>query len=295
MEKILFDTDIGSDIDDAVCLAYLLKQPECDLLGITTVTGEPEKRAMMASALCKIAGKENVPIYPGVATPILTKTCQPSAGQAARLPNWDHEKTFPEGEAIEFLRRTIRQHPNEVTLLAVGPMTNLALLFSVDPEIPRLLKQLVLMCGVFTYKMSWGTLLTEWNALNDPYATKIVYDAPVCSIRSIGIDVTSKVVMNRDDVTASFTADIMKPVLDFAGVWFEGSESITFHDPLAATTIFNKDICRYERGDVSVETESNIGLNGLTKFTAAAEGKNEVATEVDAQLFFKHYFEIVNR
>jgi len=53
--KILLDTDIGTDIDDAVCLAYLLANPDCELLGITTVTGEPVKRAMLASALCRIA------------------------------------------------------------------------------------------------------------------------------------------------------------------------------------------------------------------------------------------------
>ena len=62
--KIILDTDIGSDIDDAVCLAYLLAQPDCELLGITTVAGEAEARARMASALCKVAGKD-VPIFPG--------------------------------------------------------------------------------------------------------------------------------------------------------------------------------------------------------------------------------------
>ena len=61
--KLLLDTDIGGDIDDAVCLAYLLAQPECELLGITTVSGEAEKRAMLASVLCKVAGK-HIPIFP---------------------------------------------------------------------------------------------------------------------------------------------------------------------------------------------------------------------------------------
>ena len=58
---LLLDTDIGSDIDDAICLAHLLAKPECDLLGITTVSGEPEKRAMLASAICRNAGRD-VPI-----------------------------------------------------------------------------------------------------------------------------------------------------------------------------------------------------------------------------------------
>ena len=77
--KVILDTDIGSDIDDAICLAYLLAQPRCELLGITTVTGEPNQRAQIASAICKAAGKK-VPIYPGVDTPLLiSQKAAPSA------------------------------------------------------------------------------------------------------------------------------------------------------------------------------------------------------------------------
>jgi purine nucleosidase len=83
--KVLLDTDIGSDIDDAVCLAYLLAHPECDLLGITTVSGQPVERAQLASALCKVAGKD-VPIYPGTADPLLIPQRQTRARQSAALP-----------------------------------------------------------------------------------------------------------------------------------------------------------------------------------------------------------------
>ena len=65
MEKILLDTDIGGDIDDAICLAYLLKEPQCELLGITTVCGQPEKRAAVADAICKAAGVK-IPIVAGM-------------------------------------------------------------------------------------------------------------------------------------------------------------------------------------------------------------------------------------
>lgn len=92
--KILLDTDIGSDIDDAVCLAYLLAQPECDLLGITTVTGEPLLRARLASALCHAAGRD-IPIYPGAANPLIIAQRQTSATQAARLDRWSHTTDFP--------------------------------------------------------------------------------------------------------------------------------------------------------------------------------------------------------
>src|SRR5215213_5319664 len=103
VKKVILDTDIGSDIDDAICLAYLLSQPECDLLGITTVSGEVRERAKLASALCKTAGRD-VPIYPGVEKPLLIAQRQPRAPQAAALGDWAHESNFPQGEAINFLR-----------------------------------------------------------------------------------------------------------------------------------------------------------------------------------------------
>src|SRR5688572_28764132 len=112
--KVLLDTDIGSDIDDAVCLAYLLAQPDCELLGITTVSGEPIQRAMIASAVCTLAGQQ-IPIYPGAADPLLVPQRQTRAQQASALGRWPHELEFPRGQAIEFLRQTIRAHPGEVT------------------------------------------------------------------------------------------------------------------------------------------------------------------------------------
>src|SRR5512141_3256451 len=97
--KIILDTDIGSDIDDAVCLAYLLAQPQCELLGITTVSGEPEKRAAMASAQCRAAGVQ-IPIYPGAPLTLLNGQRQPECSQAFALDRWPHQAEFPPGEAV---------------------------------------------------------------------------------------------------------------------------------------------------------------------------------------------------
>ncbi|NJM41163.1 MAG: nucleoside hydrolase, partial [Anaerolineae bacterium] len=242
--KVLLDTDIGSDIDDAVCLAYLLAQPQCELLGITTVSGQPVERARIASAQCKVAGK-HIPIYPGADTPLIIEQLQPKAPQAAALSRWEHETDFPQGEAIEFLRRTIRQHPNEITLLAIGPLTNIALLFKADPQIPSLLKSLVLMCGLFTQDLpsDWGgsPAHTEWNAKLDPHATEIVYRAAreTPQHRSIGLDVTLRVALTRDETRARFEQHPqLHPVMDFAEVWFQYAKKLYFHDPLAALTIF---------------------------------------------------------
>mgnify|MGYP001260880980 CR=1 FL=1 len=284
--KVLLDTDIGSDIDDAICLAYLLAHPDCELLGITTVSGEPDKRAMLASAICQAAGKE-VPILPGAPGPLLVPNRQPHAPQAAALEQWPHRNDFPSGHAIGLLRETIYRYPGEVTLLAIGPMTNVALLFAIDPEIPQLLKGLYMMIGAF--ERQWEALRHEWNALNDPHATAMVYAAQPPVHRSVGLDVTLQVQMDAAEVRRRFQTPLLRPVLDMAEVWFRDRPVVTFHDPLAAVSIFAPDVCTYTRGQVDVELLSPQ-LGGMTYFRPDAAGPHEVALGVDPARFFEEYF-----
>jgi inosine-uridine nucleoside N-ribohydrolase len=160
--KVILDTDTGSDIDDALALACLLCQPRCDLLGVTTVSGEARPRAEMASALCAQAGRPGVPVHSGVEQALLVDIRQKRAEQSAALGAWPRRRDFAANTAIEFLRATIRAHPGEVVLMPIGPMTNIGVLFALDPELPALLKALVLMCGQFQDAMRG-----EWNAIND--------------------------------------------------------------------------------------------------------------------------------
>ncbi|HVO69750.1 MAG TPA: nucleoside hydrolase [Aggregatilineaceae bacterium] len=286
-QKVLLDTDIGTDIDDAVCLAYLLAQPECDLLGITTVTGEAHRRAMLASALCAAAGR-TVPVFPGVEGPLLIPQRQRYAPQADALARWDHETRFLDGEAINFLRRTIRAHPGQVTLLAIGPLTNIALLFALDPEIPTLLQRLVLMGGYYANRLA-GIGSCEHNFLCDPHAAARVFMSPVM-IAAVGLEVTSQLQMDAREVRARFAADLLRPVLDFAEVWFREREEIVFHDPLAATVIFDEPICTFERGHVEIEL-ANERLRGFSHWTPdGPEARHAVAVTVDSARFFEHFF-----
>ena len=105
MEKVLFDTDIGTDIDDALALAYLLCQPECDLLGVTTVSGDVTARAKLVSAVCKRAGR-NLPIYPGCSDCIATPQIEPYVPQDQILSN---ESDVVDDERILFNRRFRRK------------------------------------------------------------------------------------------------------------------------------------------------------------------------------------------
>ena len=289
--KLLLDTDIGSDIDDAICLAYLLANPDCELLGITTVSGEPQKRAMLASAVCQAAGKDDVPILPGAALPLLIEPHQPLAQQAGALERWPHRHEFPSGHAIGLLRETIYRYPGEVTLLAIGPLTNVALLFALDPEIPALLKGLHMMVGAFGRTDEvWRQ---EWNALNDPHAAAMVYRAQPPVHRSIGLDVTRQVRMDAAEVRRRFQTPLLRPVLDMAEVWFQNRPEVTFHDPLAAVSIFAPDVCTYTRGKVAVELQSPQ-LAGMTHFHPDPAGPHEVALGVDPARFFAEYFGIID-
>lgn len=292
---VLLDTDIGSDIDDAACLAYLLCQPRCELLGITTVSGRPQKRAALADAVCRAAGRTDIPIHSGLDIGLLGTRFQPECPQAAVLKTFDHHS--PEGftpySAIDFLRQQINARPGEITLLAIGPMTNLGVLFASDPTVSSKLKRLVLMCGVFTCTVAghWR----EWNAMGDPVATAIAYRARAAGHTSIGLDVTTRCQLPCDEAIRRFRSagGPLSVVADAATVWKKRAPKITFHDPLAAAVIFKPEICKYLDGRVEVELRSERLAGSTFLDTTATEKPHRIAVEVDPEAFLTEYFTTV--
>jgi inosine-uridine nucleoside N-ribohydrolase len=214
---------------------------------------------------------------------------QPIAQQAAALPRWPHETHFPENQAVEFLAETIRSYPGEVTLLTIGPLTNIGLLFSKHPDVAPLLRGLVMMGGSFGEEER-----VEWNIAVDPLAAEIVYRTPVRLHRSLGLNVTRKLVMPAEEARKSFTAPLLKPVLDMSEIWFSGFyPSITFHDPLAAATLFEPGLCSYEQGTVRLD---NTDKPGKTIWEpGGADAPHQVAMTVDPDRYFDHFFSILSR
>lgn len=286
--QIWLDTDIGSDIDDALALAFLLNRPDCELLGISTVTEIDNQRAKLASVLCRIAG-QNVPIHPGARESLLIDAPQKTVPQAVALQNWAHDNEFPELGAVEAMRDAMRARPGQVTLFAIGPMTNVALLFAIDPQIPSLLKELVLMCGHFVPQNK----SCEWNARNDPHATAMVYAAPVARHLSIGLDVTNQVQMERGEFeNALKESKYGAPIIEMGAAWFGDHDIVTFHDPLAAVVIFEPEICTYQTGEVAVEI-NEVAHYGFTDWKAGGKGTHEVALGVNAPKFFELYLSTI--
>jgi inosine-uridine nucleoside N-ribohydrolase len=289
---LLLDTDIGNDIDDAICLAYLLAQPRCELLGITTVTAAPDVRARLASVLCRNAGRD-VPIHPGAADPVVGPPVQESPPQAVVLDRWEHDTSFPPEPAVDFLRSTIRAHPGEVTLLTIGPLTNVALLFAADPAIPSLLDSLVSMGG------SYGTESeeAEWNLHCDPHAAAQVFGTstfgePGLVHRAIGLNVTTRVRMPGDEFMQRCETPALRPVADMAQSWFGDRSEVVFHDPLAAATIFEQDVCSFAAGKVIVDSSPGP-LAGSTMWEPKPGGRHQIAVDVRPDAFIEHYFDVV--
>lgn len=291
-KKVILDTDIGGDIDDALCLAYLLRQPNCDLLGITTVGGEVEKRAMVADAICKSAGRR-VPIYAGADWQLLPSDLYPTPGGAPALSRWEHDRNFPQYRAVDFMRKTIREHPHQVSLLAIGHLTNIATLFLLDPAIAPLIKELHFMGGVFSPELERNEDMPmgNWNPWLDPHACAIVYQAAVPIIRTFGLNVTSKLVLPGREWENLFKTPLMQAVRDFGTPWLEGNP-MTFHDPLVGASLFKPQVCEYQKGTIDVEFYDRNRL-GMMDFTKDKKGRHEIAVSVDREAFFAHYFSVL--
>ena len=280
---ILLDTDPGNDIDDALAISYLLKKPECELLGITTVTGPVEQRAAIAEVLCRAAGREDIPIVCGRSEVLAYGQGQPWCAQYEPISTLPHTLDRKRDEAVDFLRQTIRSRPGEITLLSIGPFSNVALLFALDPEIPFLLRSFVSMAGVFRS----STIDAEWNCVCDPVASAIVAKTTRSRHDWVGLDVTLQCQMTKSECEDRFKGPLLELVLSMATKWFDHAPAITFHDPLAAALIFDSTLCGFEQGTVSVNPE-----RGQTTLDLGP-GNDFVATSVVRDRFFEEYFGVL--
>ena len=195
--KIIIDTDPG--IDDAMAIMLAFKSPHLDVLGLTTTFGNVsmEMATQNALSLVELAGMD-VPVAAGVDKPLT----------AAPLPhpdfvhgsdgfgniNWPAPKgQADERDASQFIVDTVRAHPKEVTLIALGPLGNLAKALALDPEITELVDEVVLMGGA-AIEPGNVTPVAEANIINDPHAADLVFTAD-WPVTMIGLDVTHQVMM----------------------------------------------------------------------------------------------------
>lgn len=285
-EKVVFDTDIGGDVDDALALAYLVCEPRCELLGVTTEGGSVDKKADIASAVCTALGRSDIPVHPGCRRSIWAgyKFGDGTPRYWPAVTNRPHAAFTRTNSAVDFLRRTIRENPGQVTLVATGHFTNLGVLFALDAEIPSLLKRLVLMGGNLDGH-------AEWNAMCDPVATAVVFGNGNCS-RPPETVVFPGNATGRHKLLPSegrtFMAQV--PTLDVcaaaAEYWYRDGYNLFFHDPMAAVGVFHSEIAAYTNAAVSV----SVADKGITRYADdASRPQLKVATEIDFGRFTNEF------
>jgi len=189
--KLIYDTDIGWMNDDCIAALFALHSPRIELLGITPVMGNYDLKLEVAAALrlTEYAGRQDVPVCAGFDRPLLHER----SAYADQM--WGEWATFPETielppglptvrpdprHAVDFIIEQIKAAPQEVTIVAVGPLTNLAVAIRKAPEIIGLVKSVVVMGGALQiYPGGWGnsTPVSEFNFWVDPEAARIVLRA----------------------------------------------------------------------------------------------------------------------
>src|SRR4051812_11058640 len=202
--KVIYDTDPG--VDDAMALVFQALHPDIELLGLTSVFGNATIETTTHNARF-LAGRfaPGVPVARGAAAPLKRAAPQPLAwihgnnGLGNIVLGDSPAAPLDPRPAHRFIIDSVRAHPGEVTLLAVGPLTNLALALADDPQIAPLVKQVVVMGGAFGTEGVLGnvTPAAEANILGDPDAADIVFGAP-WPVAIVGLDVTQRTIMSQD-------------------------------------------------------------------------------------------------
>jgi purine nucleosidase len=328
--------DVDTGIDDALALLYACASPEIELVGVTCVAGNVNARRVAENtrAVLELAGRDDVPVVLGREQPLVKalettpETHGPRGIGYAELP--PARRPLERGEAATWLVEAARMRPGDITLVTLGPLTNLAVALEREPSLPNLLAGWVLMGGA--YRTAGNTTPTsEWNIHVDPHAAKAAFERwgrrssqlPL----ALGLDVTeqAKLVpehlrhlairagaqppdaarLGADPMAAVGTVaenPILKFIVDALRFYFEfhakydGFHGAHIHDPLAVAAAVDRSLIRSR--PVAVDVETGPGLaHGMTvadwRGLTKSAPNADVAVEVDAETFLARFIDRV--
>jgi inosine-uridine nucleoside N-ribohydrolase len=230
--KIVLDTDIGTDIDDAWALGYVLKSPSLELLGVTIADGDTAQRARLACKLLARLGRTDVPVAVGRRTPAVP------ADRIDYQFAWaeDFREYAPVATpAVQFLADVIYKNPNQITLVAVGPLHNIGDLVRQHPDVIPLVKRIVLMSGSIGASYYGPAAVAEWNVKSAIPEAQVVYAAP-WPLTIVPLDSTSYVQLQdqeRERVRGARTP-LTTALETLLRLWTDRPTArMTLHDQLA--------------------------------------------------------------
>ena len=283
---VIFDTDIGTDIDDAYALAALIQRPELELIGVTTVSSDAVARARLAAKLLQVAGGRwsKVPVYAGQSTPI----------QYMKQVDWAagfRSSSLHDSGAIEFMRRSIGARPGEITIIAVGELTNVAALLESEPGIAKKIRAISLMGGALFRGYATGSKPEpEWNIKSNAKAARVVFQsgvpllvAPLDSTADLKLTPEMRVEVFARGVPLNDALAALNSIWRHTNTW--KGENPTLFDVLAVELVAPRR--PYEMKSLHIDVEAD----GLTRVAPDRVANAQVALTVDAAAFMRAFVE----
>ncbi|MDQ7828951.1 MAG: nucleoside hydrolase [Armatimonadota bacterium] len=304
--RVLIDTDPG--VDDTMAILLALASPEVVVEGLTVVYGntDAEQCARNALAVLEVAGRPDLPVAVGARRPLL----RPYTGRGRQVHGADGlgetglgaGRPVPEGNAVEFLIARAREAPGELTVLALGPLTTLALAVSVEPRLAQWVREVVLMGGGVRERGN-ATPVAEANFHNDAESARIVLHAG-WPVTMVGLDVTHRVIMTPAHLARLAAA--RTPVTELIGAitpfylraarQFAGIDGFFVHDPTAVTYLLRPEWFTTQELYVDVVTDSERARGQTIADFRGQWGQPpnvRVCLEVDAERELALYLERV--
>jgi purine nucleosidase len=292
MVRVLLDTDIGSDVDDALALCFALRSPELRLEGVTTVYGDVHLRARIARKLLALGGQPAVPVAAGLALPLLRER----EGQGI-VEDGEPGLEPIEEHAVDFLIRTVLNSPGEITLLAIGPLTNVADAIIRQPLIVERLRELIFIGGVA--RLGDNALevpALEWNVRADPEAARLVFNSGV-RLTMLGMDVTRREAtrlheehLRRIQAVPTRLAQAVARLIEI--YWRHAEPRMRcIHDVVAVAYALDRSLVETRPMRVEVETRGTH-TTGFTLVSFDTERANaHVAVRIDEHRFLEQFME----
>ena len=284
-EKIIIDTDIGDDIDDAFAVALALRSPELQILGISTTFGDTETRAKLVDRMLGEAGRQDIPVAVGVHTDAKTSFGQRPYAEGGNFARATHPA------AVDFILDQVRRNPGEITLVCIGPLVNVGAMMDRDAQAFRKLKRVVIMGGSVDrgYGDPYGPPTPpqpEWNIKNDVASAQKLFASEV-PLYVMPLDSTQ---LKLDEAKRAFLFRQGTPLTDALTILYHqwGQQTPTLFDPMTIAFIDDPRLCPLQPMNVVVDEK------GMTKRGTGAPNV-QVCLKSDPEKFFQFYLGRVAR